>query len=320
MTPTNNLKGALLSLGAFSVYASHDVIIRYLGGIYAPMQVLFFASLLSFPLLTLMMISSAEETRLRPIHPWWVAARSLTMVGGGVCGFYAFSTLPMAQVYSILFTVPLLITLIAIPVLGERVGIHRAGAVVLGLIGVLIVVRPGAAPLSLGHISGLFAALCVATQSVIARRIGNEESQIVMLLYPFAAILVTMGIAMAFVYKPMPLLDFAAIGAVAVMGFIAAFLLVGAYRAGEAAIVAPMQYSQIVWAIIFGLMFFDEAPDSQTLIGAGVIILSGIYIVVREAVTGNSANTPVLRNRTRAIAPGGFRISHFVRRQQKARD
>jgi hypothetical protein len=68
------------------------------------------------------------------------------------------------------------------------------------------------------------------------------------------------------------------------------------------------------------MMFFDEAPDSQTLIGAGVIILSGIYIVVREAVTGNSANTPVLRNRSRAIAPGGFRISHFVRRHQKARD
>ena len=254
MTPTNNLKGALLSLAAFTVYASHDVIIRYLGGIYAPMQVLFFASLLSFPLLTLMMITSDEQARLRPIHPWWVAARSLTMVLGGICGFYAFSALPMAQVYSILFTVPLLITLIAIPVLGERVGIHRAGAVVLGLVGVLIVVRPGAEPLSLGHIAGLCAALCVATQSVIARRIGNEESQVVMMLYPFAAIFITMSIALAFNYKPMPLFDFAAIGAVAVMGFIAAFLLVGAYRSGEAAIVAPMQYSQIVWATIYGAM------------------------------------------------------------------
>ncbi|UZD91052.1 DMT family transporter [Cognatishimia activa] len=317
MTPTNNLKGALLSLAAFTVYASHDVIIRYLGGIYAPMQVLFFASLLSFPLLTLMMITSDEQARLRPIHPWWVAARSLTMVLGGICGFYAFSALPMAQVYSILFTVPLLITLIAIPVLGERVGIHRAGAVVLGLVGVLIVVRPGAEPLSLGHIAGLCAALCVATQSVIARRIGNEESQVVMMLYPFAAIFITMSIALAFNYKPMPLFDFAAIGAVAVMGFIAAFLLVGAYRSGEAAIVAPMQYSQIVWATIYGAMFFDEFPDEQTLIGAGVIILSGIYIVVREAAAGNSANTPVLRNRTRAIAPGGFRISTHLRRRPK---
>ncbi|SHG84459.1 DMT family transporter [Cognatishimia maritima] len=313
MTQTNNTKAALLSLAAFSVYASHDVIVRYLGGIYAPMQVLFFASLLSFPLLTLMIIGRGKRTDLRPHHPWWVAARSISMVGGGTCGFYAFSVLPMTQVYAILFTVPLLITVMSIPMLGERVGVHRAAAVVLGLIGVLIVVRPGAEPLSLGHIAGFSAALFSAFQSVIARKIGNKESQVVMMLYPFLAILVTMGAALAFVYKPMPLIDFAAIGAVAVMGFFATFLLIGAYRAGEAAIVAPMQYSQIIWATIFGLIFFAETPDRQTLIGAGVIILSGVYIVLREALSGNSANTPVLRTRSRAIAPGAFRISQFLK-------
>ncbi|MFY0597037.1 MAG: DMT family transporter [Cognatishimia sp.] len=315
MTPTHNLKGALLSLGAFSVYAAHDVIVRYLGGNYSPMQVLFFASLLSFPLLTLMMVSGGGANNLRPVHPWWVAVRSLTMVGGGTCGFYAFSTLPMAQVYSILFTVPLMVTLLAIPILGERVGLHRAFAVILGLIGVLIVVRPGAEPVSLGHMAALAAAFFVAMQSVIARRIGNEESQIVMMLYPFVAVFVTMGIALAAVYKPMPLIDFSAMGAIAVMGFIAAFLLLGAYRSGEAAIVAPMQYSQIIWATFYGIVFFNEKPDFATLLGAGVIILSGIYIVVREAFAGNSENTPVLRTRSRAIAPGGFRVSQVLRRK-----
>ncbi len=316
MASANNLKGAVLALGAFSVYSAHDVILRYLGGAYTPMQVLFFASLLSFPLLTLMMIGG-EQNNLRPKHPWWVAVRSLTMVGGGVCGFYAFSVLPMAQVYAMLFTVPLLVTLLAIPILGERVGLHRAIAVLLGLIGVLIVVRPGAAPLSLGHISGLVTAVCVALQSVIARRIGNVESQIVMLFYPYAAVFVTMGFALAFVYEPMPLIHFSAMGAVAVMGFAGAFLLLAAYRAGEAAIVAPMQYSQIIWATVFGLVFFDEHPDTQTLMGAGVIILSGLYIVLRESLTGNSQNTPVLRTRSRAVAPGGFRVSQVLRKTPK---
>lgn len=317
MTPTNNLKGALLSLAAFSVYASHDVIVRYLGGSYAPMQILFFASLLSFPLLTLMMVSGGGQTTLRPVHPWWIAARSATMVGGGIFGFYAFSVLPLAQVYAMLFTVPLIVTILSIPVLGERVGLHRAGAVLVGLIGVLIVVRPGAAPLTLGHLSGMAAACCVAFQSVIARRIGNEESQIVMMLYPFAAVFVTMGIALAFVYKPMPLIDFAAVSAISVMGFVATFFMVAAYRAGEAVIVAPMQYSQIIWATFYGAIFFDEFPDTQTMIGAGVIILSGIYIVVRESLGGQSENTPVLRTRSRSIAPGGFRISTFLRRTPK---
>lgn len=315
MTPTNNLKGALLSLGAFSIYATHDVIIRYLGGNYSPMQILFFAALLAFPLITLMIVTDGRNSEVRPVHPWWVALRSATMVGGGVFGFFAFASLPMAQVYAMLFTVPLLITLMAIPILGERVGIHRAGAVILGLVGVLIVVRPGADALTLGHLSGFAAALCVALQSVIARRIGNDESQIVMMLYPYAAIFVSMGFALAFVYKPMPLIDFAAVAGITILGFIAAMMLVAAYRSGEAAIVAPMQYSQIVWATVFGTIFFSETPDLQTLLGAGVIIASGIYILVREAVAGNSENTPVLRNRSRAIAPGGFRISQALKRK-----
>ncbi len=315
MTPNNNLKGALLSLAAFSTFSSHDVIVRYLGATYAPMQILFFASLLSFPLLTLMMVNNGGSVNLRPTHPWWVGLRSLTMVGGGVCGFYAFSVLPLAQVYSILFTVPLLITLLAIPILGERVGLHRSGAVVVGLIGVIIVVRPGSTEITLGHMAAMAGAVCVATQSVIARRIGNDESPVVMLLYPFSAVFVTMGIALAFVYKPMPLIDFAAVTVIAALGFLASFLLVGAYRAGEAAVVAPMQYSQIIWATIFGLVFFNESPDLQTIIGACIIILSGIYIVIRESLTGTSKNTPVLRNRTRAIAPGTFRIGQYLRRK-----
>ncbi len=318
MTQSNNIKGALLSLAAFSTYASHDVVVRILGANYSPMQTLFFASLLSFPLLTLMMVGDKVPHSLRPIHPWWVALRSLNMVGGGLCGFYAFSVLPLAQVYSILFTVPLLITLLAIPILGERVGIHRAGAVVAGLIGVLVVVRPGSTELNLGHLSALIAAFCVASQSVIARRIGNEENSIVMMLYPFAAIFITMGIALGFVYEPMPFVDFAGMGLIAALGFVGAFLLVGAYRAGEAAIVAPMQYSQIVWATIFGLLFFDEVPDMPTYIGAAIIIASGLYIVMREALGGASENTPVLRNRTRAIAPGTFRVGRHLRRIEAA--
>lgn len=317
MPESNNIKGALLSLAAFTTYASHDVVVRILGANYAPMQILFFASLLSFPLLTLMMIRDKVPANLRPIHPWWVALRSLNMVGGGLCGFYAFSVLPMAQVYSILFTVPLLITILAIPVLGERVGPHRAGAVLVGLIGVIVVVRPGSTELSLGHLSALLAAICVASQSVIARRIGNEETSIVMMLYPFAAIFLTMGIALGFVYEPMPFIDFIGMGAIAALGFVGAFFLVAAYRAGEAAIVAPMQYSQIVWATIFGLIFFNEKPDLPTFIGAGIIICSGLYIVMREAIGGASENTPVLRSRTRALAPGAYRIGPQLRRKAK---
>ncbi|MGH1466941.1 MAG: DMT family transporter [Cognatishimia sp.] len=315
MRQSNNLKGALFAFLAFSIYSSHDVIVRYLGGIYSPIQVLFFASLLSFPLLTLMMVQDATPGTLRPLHPRWVAMRSVTMAFGGLSGFYAFSALPMAQVYSILFTVPLLITVLSIPILGEKVGLHRSGAVIVGLIGVLVVVRPGSTEFTLGHASAMLAAVCVATQSVIARRIGQSERQIVMLLYPFAAVFIVMGASLGFVYEPMPFIDFAAVVGIAVLGFIAAFLLIGAYRAGEAAVVAPMQYVQIVWAAIFGALLFDESLDLPTVLGAGIIISSGLYIVAREAFADVSENRPVLRTRSRAISPGTFRIGFFLRRK-----
>jgi drug/metabolite transporter (DMT)-like permease len=316
MTPTNNLKGALLALAAFAIYATHDVIVRYLGGAYSPMQILFFTSLFSFPLITLILVRDTTQGNLRPVHPWWMALRSLSMVVAGLCAFYAFSVLPMAQVYAILFTVPLLVTLLSIPILGEKVGLHRALAVVVGLGGVLVVVRPGSAELSLGHLAAFTAAFFASAQSVITRRIGNEERQVVMLLFPYAAIFVVMGAGLGFVYQPMPLLDLAAVGAIAILGFIAAALLVGAYRAGEAALVAPMQYSQIVWAAIFGSLLFNETMDSTTIIGAAIVIGSGVYIVAREALSGNSENRPVLRTRSRTASPGSPRISQVLRRRK----
>ncbi len=309
-----NFKAVLLAFAGFACFSTHDVIVRHLGGSYSPVQILFFTSLMSFPLVTIMLVRDPTQGNLRPVHPWWVALRSFVMALGGMCGFYAVSTLPLAQVYSIFFTVPLVITVLAIPILGEKVGLHRAAAVLIGLAGVIVVVRPsGDTELELGHLAACGAVCSASVQSIVARRIGREERRVVMLLFPLAATFLIMGVSLGFVYKPMPLVDFSAMGAIAILGFLAAFCLVGAYTYGEAAIVAPMQYSQIVWAIIFGSLLFGEYPDKQTLIGATIIIASGLYIVVREAFGGKSENTPVLRTRTRAFSPGAFRVSSALR-------
>ncbi|WP_127116078.1 DMT family transporter [Shimia sediminis] len=310
-----NLKAILLGLAGFAFFSTHDVIVRHLGATYSPVQILFFTSLMSFPLVTLMLVRDPTQGNLRPLHPWWISLRSMAMALGGMCGFYAVSTLPLAQAYAIFFTIPLLITLLAIPVLGEKVGIHRAVAVLIGLAGVVVVVRPGGAELGLGHLAAFVAVFCAATQSVIARKIGHEERRVVMLLFPLAATFLVMAAGLGYVYVPMPLIDLAGMGGIAILGFLAAFCLVGAYTLGEAAVVAPMQYSQIIWGLIFGSLLFGETVDRQTLVGAGIIILSGLYIVVREASGGTSTTTPVLRNRTRAFSPGAFRVSVALRRK-----
>ena len=305
------LRGVALALGAFALFSLHDVAVKLLGGGYSVFQVVFFSVLLSFPLVVLMLLRDPEPGTLLPRHPGWTALRTACTTVTATCVFYAFATLPLAQVYAIIFTMPLLITVLSIPVLGERVGLHRGAAVVVGLGGVLIVLRPGATDLELGHAAALVAALASSLASVIVRRIGRAERTAVLLLYPMMANVVAMGAVLPFVYRPIPLADFGLWALLAALAFGASLLIIQAYRAADAALVAPMQYSQILWAALYGAVLFDETVDGGTALGAGVIIASGLYVVLREA-RGASARTPVLRTRSRVDTGTTARVSPLL--------
>ncbi len=295
----SNAKGALMALTAFALFATHDVVVKTLGATYATFQIVFFSVLFSFPLVVLMLMRDVASATLIPRHPWWSALRTLATVATGTSAFYAFSVLPLAQVYAILFAAPLLITILAIPVLGEQVGGHRWAAVVVGLAGVLVVLRPGSAELGLGHLAALVAAIGGALAAIIVRKIGREERSAVLLLYPMMANFILMAAVMPFTYQPMPIEHLGLVALMATLAFSAGLFLIAAYKAGDAAVVAPMQYSQIVWAGVFGLVFFAEVPDLLTGIGSAIVIASGLYIVLRESIGGKSIETPVLQSRTR---------------------
>jgi S-adenosylmethionine uptake transporter len=319
----SNIKGALYALLAMAIYASHDAVVKGLGDTYSPIQIVFMASLLSFPAISLILLNDHHEGNLRPVHPWWVIARSAATVASGVLAFFAFVNLPLAQVYPILFATPLFITVLAIPVLGEKVGLHRWAAVLLGLIGVLIVVRPGQAALGLGHVAALASAGTGAFAAIAVRKIGHKERSVVLLLAPLLGNFLAMGAALPFVWQPLQLIDLGLLGVVAGFGLIASFLMILAYRAGEAAIIAPMQYSQILWAVFYGRVLFGETLDAPTLLGAALVIASGIYIVFRESRGDVSQNTPVLRTRGRvemATSPRSSLLQRTLNLSMRARD
>jgi S-adenosylmethionine uptake transporter len=293
MTLGPNARGAVLALAAFAIYASHDAVIKGLGTRLSTPQIVFFATLLGLPLALLFVASDRAPGTLIPKNPGWMAVRAGGVIVSGITGFYAFTLLPLAQVYALLFATPLLITLLAIPVLGERVGVRRLVAVLVGLAGVLIVLRPGQAAVGIGHVAALISALAASLAAVASRRIGREERAAVMVIWPMLGNAAVMGAVQPFVYVPVSGADLALLSLVAVCSFVALLLIVMAYRIAEAAVVAPMQYSQILWATLFGALFFGEVPDLWTFVGAGVVIASGLYIVVREAGGTASANRPV---------------------------
>jgi S-adenosylmethionine uptake transporter len=309
----SNVIGALLSLAAFGVYATHDVFVKILGATYSPFQLIFFSGLLGFPLVTLMLMSDRSDGNLIPNNPFWTAVRTIASVLTALTAFYAFSVLPLAQSYAIIFAMPIAITLMAIPMLGEKVGLHRWLAIIAGLIGVVVVLRPGAEALTLGHASALAAAILGAATSVIVRKVGASERAIVLMIYPMMANFLVMGLAMPFVYVPVPPQHFAMMFAIAALGLLGGALVIAAYRRAPAIIVAPMQYSQMIWAILYGYFIFDEQIDLMTGLGTLIIVAAGMYIVLREDTPMVSKNRPVLENRSRFDTGQVPRVSLWLR-------
>jgi S-adenosylmethionine uptake transporter len=309
-----NLNGALLSLAAFGLYATHDAVVKFLGAHYSPFQTIFFSVLLGFPFVTLMLMRDKTDGNLRPRQPMWVWIRTLAAIVSVVSGFYAFTVLPLAQAYAVFFAMPLMITLLAIPLLGEKVGLRRGIAVLVGLAGVIVVLRPGQVPLGLGQLAALVAATSGALVSVIVRKIGREERSAVLMLYPMMANFVATGAMMPFVYRPMPVEHLGLLVLMSFLGFVAAMLVIQAYRTAPAIIVAPMQYSQIVWAVLYGWLFFSERIDLLTAVGTAIIIASGIYIVLREEGGKVETNRPVSLSRSRPETGPLPRIGSFGRR------
>ncbi|MDA9009465.1 DMT family transporter [Alphaproteobacteria bacterium] len=314
-SPINS--GALFGLAAFAIFSTHDIFIKLLGASYSPFQILFFSALLSFPFITIVLMRDSEPGTLQPVHPWWVMLRSLSGVVSAVSVYYAFTHLPLSQVYAILFASPLVITVLAVPMLGETIRLRRGLAVLVGLIGVLVVLRPGSSALELGHFAALLGALTGALNSIIARKIGREERTLVLILYPMMTNLVLMAMILPFVYVPLPIEDLGLLAIVSGMVLAAMACLIVAYSRSDAMVVAPMQYSQIIWAALFGALLFQEYPSWQTYLGTGIIVLSGVYILKREATGNVSLNTPVLRTRNRIGHSSNLSVGSLLRRNKK---
>ena len=286
-----------MSLVGFALYSTHDVVIKYLGAFYSPFQILFFSVLFSFPLVTLYIVRNPRTGSLWPHYPFLMLIRVLAISLTGFCAFSAFSVLPLAQTYALLFLTPILITTLSIPILGEPVGLHRWCAILVGFIGVLVVLEPNSTALNVGHLACLGAVLASATNALITRKIGQREKISVMLIYPLIGNFLIMGLVLPLVYEPMPLAHLGGIALISLLGFSAMFCITIAFKEASAGVVAPMQYSQIIWAGIFGSMFFEQNLTWTFVGGAILIISSGLYIVRREWTRTDSLR-PVLSTGT----------------------
>ena len=279
------MAGALLGLAAFGLYALYDITIKFFGGVLNPMQVLFCAGAFALPLILGQLVLTGQARTLKPVLPRWTAARIAVTLLNGTLGAYAFSVLPLAEAYAVFFLMPLLISALAVPLLGEPMDLPRSAAIFAGLIGVVVALRPGEAELGLGHLAALSAATMGALNYVIIRKTSGVEQPGVILLYPTIALVVATGMAMPWLWVPMTPGQIGLTFLMAVELFLGGYAIVAAYRRAPAIVVAPMQYSQIFWAAVLGWLLFGEVIGLATALGIAIIIASGMVLLARSSRT-----------------------------------
>ncbi|MEO8244190.1 MAG: DMT family transporter [bacterium] len=280
MAISSNLRGALLSLGSFGAYACCDVSLKAMGQDMSSFQVMFLASSCTLPFILAQMFLRERRPSLWPNLPGLTALRVvITMTGSGFVT-YTFTHLPLAECYAVFFTMPLMITLFAWPLLGEPIDPLRGVIVLVGFGGVLIALQPATTTFQLAHLTAICGAVTGAMNSLLLRKIGHRESAGVIQLYPVIFQIMGSACIMPLVWQPITGHDLQIglqLGALSTLG---GLLIITAYRTARAIVVAPMQYSQILWASTLGFIFFGERPSLATASGIAVIIAAGLALLL----------------------------------------
>lgn len=197
--------------------------------------------------------------------------------------FQALKTLQLAETTSIYFFAPMVITALAGPLLGEWAGWRRWLAIIVGFIGVIVITRPGASALQIGHINALAAMLGYCLYVIMTRSMSSSETPESLIFYSaLAPALLMLPVVPYTASMPPSPLHWALLLLLGFFGGFGHWLLIKAYRQATATALAPYPYLQMAWMIAFGYMVFNQLPDGWTLVGAGIIVASGLYIVHRE--------------------------------------
>ncbi len=277
------VKGIVLAFLAFAVFAWGDAVVKAIGHGLDPFEVTFFGYLI--PLIFSPVFMKAGDSVLdiaRWNRPWLMGLRVFLLAITTPLSVIAFRSLPFAEAFALLFLMPSLVTVLSIFILKEHVRWRRGLAVCAAFIGVLIIVRPGFKELLPGHIAALAAALCAAGGVISGRMIGQTEKRFTLIGTVFlgttaiAGVLMIPGFTWPRADQWILLLAFAATAFVAQALFIVATMYAPADRLGAA------QYSQILWALVIGALFFDEWPDALALFGIVIVVAAGLFIFARE--------------------------------------
>jgi len=282
---SDNPRGALLMMLSMAAFTLNDTCMKALSDTLPLAQAIFLRGLATTTLLAGLALATGAWPRRLPRRDWGlVALRTLAEIAAAYFFITALFNMPIANATAILQALPLAVTLAGAVFLGEAVGWRRVSAIVVGFLGVLLIVRPGAEGFTVYSLYALAAVAAVTVRDLAARRLSREVPSVGVALIAAAAVTVGFGAASAWVdWVPVTPRVAALLAGASVLIIGGYVFSVSAMRVGDIAAVAPFRYTGLIWALVLGLIVFGDWPAPVTLIGAALVVGSGVYTLNRES-------------------------------------
>ena len=288
MTENKSTMGIIMMIMAVAILTGMNVMVKMIGTSYHPTQITFMRSLIAMMLIFPFLMKAGGLSLLKTKRPGLHLMRSLAGTLGNILYFYAFQRMTVGDVMVISQAVPLFVTIFAVLFLSERVGIRRWVAVLIGFLGVIIAIDPAGN----FHVTSLIAVAatgCWASTILFMRKLGATESPYTVTFIFMAVCMTITACIQPWVWQtPTPRMLVLALG-IGISGALGQMLMSTALKYAKASVVSPFNYTGIIWAIGFDLVLWNIIPAWTTMLGAGIITITGVYIFHREALVNQKS-------------------------------
>jgi drug/metabolite transporter (DMT)-like permease len=273
---------ACICAGVFFLTCS-DALAKWIGQFYGPVQILFLRALIALPVVLVLVLALGGRRAVRTRHLGLHLIRGAINIVSASFFYLGLQSLPLAEATAIAFSAPLFVTALSVLVLKEKVDGRRWLAVAMGFVGVVVIVRPGAASFQMAALLPLATAAMYAVMMLTARAIGAAESMLTTTFYIVVGQLVCSAVAVPAFWLPLDWSDWPFFVGIALFSTLGLAFITQAFRIGPASVVAPFDYMGLLWASVIGWLIWQEAPDWIDTVGAALIVASGVAIAWNEA-------------------------------------
>lgn len=286
---TSTARGITLLLSAIILFGLMDTLGKHLAQTYPVLQVIWGRYIFHLAFLLPFLLRSDPLQLFRTGRLGLQVFRSIMLFGSSCLFLLSISLMPLAEASSISAVAPLFVTALSVVFLGEKVGVRRWAAVLVGFAGVLIIIRPGPGIVSPWAFLPIVNALCFALYTLTTRSLSSTDAPATSLFYSALTGSLLISIVAPFIWQPMAPWDWVKVIVLGLVGGLSHLLLIRAYEHAQASMLSPYSYTQIVWMTFLGYVVFGDLPDGWTMMGAVIVSGSGIYVFYREAVRRRAA-------------------------------